>query len=119
MSQYDLLASLTEATARVPLRKYFEEYSFFGALGDVRGQSVLDIGCGTGLYTRRLKQRGAARVLGLDASAGMIEYARHLESLHPLGVEYVVRTQPTRATWAGSTSWPRPISCTTRRRKRS
>lgn len=91
MSQYDLLASLTEATAKAPLRKYFEEYSFFEALGDVRGQTVLDIGCGTGLYTRRLKQRGAARVLGLDASAGMIEYARHLESLQPLGVEYVVK----------------------------
>jgi toxoflavin synthase len=91
MSQYDLLASLTEATAAAPLRKHFEEHSFFEALGDVRGQSVLDIGCGTGLYTRRLKQRGAATVLGLDASAGMIEYARHLESLQPLGIEYVVK----------------------------
>ena len=91
MSQYDLLATLSEATAEAPLRKYFEEYSFFEALGDVRGQSILDIGCGTGLYTRRLKQRGAARVLGLDASAGMIEYARHLESGKPLGIEYVVK----------------------------
>lgn len=91
MSQYDVLASLTEATAEAPLRKYFEAYSFFEALGDVRSQSVLDIGCGTGLYSRRLKQRGAARVLGLDASAGMIAYARHLESEEPLGIEYVVK----------------------------
>ena len=49
MSQYDLLASLTEATAEAPLRKYFEEHTFFEALGDVQGKTILDIGCGTGL----------------------------------------------------------------------
>ena len=90
-NQYDLLAKLSEATAEAPYRKHFEEFTFFKALGDVTGQSVLDVACGTGLYSRRLKQRGASRVVGLDASEGMIDYARHLERESPLGIEYVVQ----------------------------
>ncbi|WP_158625568.1 class I SAM-dependent methyltransferase [Corallococcus carmarthensis] len=90
-SQYDLLAKLSEATAAAPYRKYFEEFTFFNALGDVAGRTVLDVACGTGLYSRRLKRRGASRVLGVDASQGMIDYACHLERESPLGIEYVVQ----------------------------
>jgi ubiquinone/menaquinone biosynthesis C-methylase UbiE len=90
-NQYDVLAKITEATAEAPLRKHFEEFSFFKALGDITGRSVLDVACGTGLYSRRLKQRGAGRVVGLDSSEGMIAYARHMEQQAPLGIEYVVQ----------------------------
>jgi SAM-dependent methyltransferase len=41
-------------------------------VGDVSGRTVLELGCGTGLYTRLLTERGA-RVLAVDFS---------LESLH-------------------------------------
>lgn len=44
-------------------------------LGDVRGLRVLDLGCGTGRHLVPLLERGA-RVLGLDASPGMLERAR-------------------------------------------
>lgn len=94
-SQYDALAKMTEITAEMPLRKYFEEFTFFNALGDISGRSVLDVACGTGLYSRRFKQRGANRVVGLDASVGMIEYARHLERQTPLGIEYVAQDAST------------------------
>ena len=40
--------------------------------GDVRDQRILDLACGEGFYTRRLKAAGAARVLGIDVSAEMI-----------------------------------------------
>lgn len=90
-SQYDLLAKISEATAEMPLRKHFEEFTFFNALGDITGRSVLDVACGTGLYSRRLRQRGARRVVGLDSSDGMIAYARHLEEQAPLGIQYVVQ----------------------------
>jgi SAM-dependent methyltransferase len=90
-NQYDVLAKITEATAEAPLRKYFEEFTFLKNLGDVTGCSVLDVACGTGLYSRRIKQRGANRVVGLDSSEGMIAYARHLEQQSPLGIEYVVQ----------------------------
>jgi SAM-dependent methyltransferase len=44
------------------------------ALGDVRGKTVLDVGCGSGLYAIYFAQRGA-EVTGLDFSANMIELA--------------------------------------------
>jgi ubiquinone/menaquinone biosynthesis C-methylase UbiE len=44
--------------------------------GDVHGKSIVDIGCGSGVYTIELARRGAKRVLGLDFSAPMLELAR-------------------------------------------
>src|SRR5437762_1559752 len=43
---------------------------------DVRGKSVLDIGCGSGVYSVELARRGASRVLGLDFSGPMLDIAR-------------------------------------------
>ena len=43
-------------------------------LGDVRGLTVIDIGCGTARWMRTLLQRGAI-VAGLDASAEMLRVA--------------------------------------------
>lgn len=40
------------------------------------GKSVLDIGCNEGLITSWLAQRGAARVIGIDADQECIEFAR-------------------------------------------
>ena len=90
-NQYDVLAQIAEATAASPIRRFYEEHTFFRALGDITGKSILDVACGTGLYSRRFKQRGAGRVVGLDNSEGMIAYARHVESGAPLGIEYVVQ----------------------------
>ncbi|HVG57360.1 MAG TPA: class I SAM-dependent methyltransferase [Hyalangium sp.] len=89
--QFDALAKVIEASAETPIRKYFEEFTFFNALGHISGRSVLDVACGSGLYTRRFKRRGAGRVVGLDVSKGMIEYARKVEREDPLGIEYVVQ----------------------------
>lgn len=41
-------------------------------LGDVRGRRVLDLGCGDGRLTERLRERGAS-VVGVDASADMVQ----------------------------------------------
>ena len=38
--------------------------------------SAIDFGCGTGLVGAALKVRGVAEVIGIDASAGMIEQAK-------------------------------------------
>ncbi len=45
------------------------------ALGDVRGLSVLDVGCGTGRHAVELAKAGA-QVTGVDFSNGMLEKAR-------------------------------------------
>lgn len=44
-------------------------------LGDVRGRTVLDAGCGTGYLTRQLHERGA-HAIGVDLSEEMIRIAR-------------------------------------------
>jgi 2-polyprenyl-3-methyl-5-hydroxy-6-metoxy-1,4-benzoquinol methylase len=55
--------------------KRAESYTFFRMVGALAGQRVLDLACGFGFYTRLLKQRGAAQVLGVDLSPEMIRLA--------------------------------------------
>ena len=43
---------------------------------DLRGQRVLDLGCGTGRLSAALVEQGLARVWGVDASAEMLAAAR-------------------------------------------
>jgi malonyl-CoA O-methyltransferase len=52
-----------------------EEPVTLGLIGDVRGQRVLDLGCGTGRYCVLLARRGAS-VVGIDASSEMLEQAK-------------------------------------------
>ncbi len=49
------------------------------SLGDVRGQSVIDIGCGEGRFSRLLSQLGAT-VTGVDLTEPLIEKARSLST---------------------------------------
>lgn len=44
-------------------------------LSDLNGRLVLDAGCGTGVYAQWMLSQGA-QVIGLDASAKMLAYAR-------------------------------------------
>jgi len=50
----------------VGLGAAYEWPVFRALLPDVTGKSVLDLGCGTGALARRLRELGAARVLGID-----------------------------------------------------
>lgn len=47
-------------------------------VGDVRGASILDMGCGTGDMLRRFSGGGGGRLVGVDASNGMLDVAREL-----------------------------------------
>ncbi len=59
-------------------------------IGDPREMSILDLACGEGFYTRTIRHRGAARVVGVDLSEKMIELARNQEAQNQIGVEYLV-----------------------------
>ncbi|MCH2201671.1 MAG: methyltransferase domain-containing protein [Fuerstiella sp.] len=63
----------------------------------VKGQRVLDLGCGEGYIARQLKKRGAGRVEGIDISEEMIAGAIATEQTEPLGIRYQVgdASQPT------------------------
>lgn len=54
---------------------HYDRPALLAMLGDVSGLSVLDAGCGPGLYAEELIKRGAT-VVGVDASAQMIRLAR-------------------------------------------
>lgn len=88
---YDLVANdYDKSFELLPVRLHIEAYSVMAALGDVRDQAVLDVGCGTGFYSRAAHRAGAARVLGLDLSPEMIRFAQGAEQAAPLGIEYRV-----------------------------
>jgi ubiquinone/menaquinone biosynthesis C-methylase UbiE len=63
--------------------------AFLRVVGDVRGLRVLDLGCGNGYLSRRFAREGA-KVVGVDASAAIIDRARTRESKEPLGIEFHV-----------------------------
>ncbi len=48
----------------------------FEGFGDLRGRTVLDIGCGSGPYIVEALKRGARRVTGLDPAPAMLELVR-------------------------------------------
>jgi toxoflavin synthase len=61
-------------------------------IGDrAQGKAVLDLACGEGRYCRTLKQRGAARVVGVDISSQMIKLAEQQETQASLGIDYICR----------------------------
>lgn len=88
--QFDRMPGVLDLSTTIPYRAYPEPYSFYQALGDVKGKSVLDLACGDGLYTRQLRLRGATRVVGVDISAVQIERAREIEARERAGIEYLI-----------------------------
>ncbi|MEU6313125.1 class I SAM-dependent methyltransferase [Streptomyces sp. NPDC047014] len=96
-SQFDTAADAYEASANdLPVRPHIEYPSIRRHCGDLAGKSVLDLGCGTGMYSRHLVRWGARTVIGADISAGMLGRAREIEKEAPLGIVYLERdlTQP-------------------------
>lgn len=60
-------------------------------LGNVEGQTVLDLGCGPGLYAEQLVLRGA-KVIGLDGSSAMIRLAKQRLGDAAIVVQHDLRT---------------------------
>ncbi len=89
-AQYDHIGSKYDEYAQTATLKRAESYTFFRMVGELTGQRVLDLACGFGFYTRQLKQRGAAQVVGVDISPEMVRLARAQEHETPEGIEYLV-----------------------------
>jgi ubiquinone/menaquinone biosynthesis C-methylase UbiE len=49
-------------------------------VGNIRGNTVLDLGCGMGWFCRYAAEQGAKNVLGLDISENMLAKARNFET---------------------------------------
>ena len=89
-TNYDPIAEQYKRAKQQPWRAYIEAFTLMRLIGDPTDKTVIDIACGEGFYTRMMRQRGAAKVTGVDLSERMIELARASEARHPLGIDYIV-----------------------------
>jgi tRNA (mo5U34)-methyltransferase len=55
---------------------------------DLRGQTVLDIGCNAGFYSIEMKRRGASRVLGVDFDESYLAQARFAAEVSEVEIEF-------------------------------
>jgi ubiquinone/menaquinone biosynthesis C-methylase UbiE len=90
-TDYDTISEEYKRSKQMPWRAHVEHFTLFEILGDLKDKDVLDLACGEGFYARFIKRAGAARVVGVDISAGMIDLARQEEARQPLGIEYVLQ----------------------------
>ena len=89
-TDYNPIAEQYKRSKYQPWRTFVESFTLMALVGDPTGLAVLDLACGEGYYTRLIRHRGAARMTGLDLSAGMIALASAQESSQPLGITYAV-----------------------------
>ena len=89
-TNYYPIAEQYRRSKQQPWRAYVEAFTLMRLIGDPTGKKVIDIACGEGFYTRIIRQRGAAKVTGVDLSEKMIELARASEAQEPLGIDYIV-----------------------------
>ncbi|MFE9500637.1 class I SAM-dependent methyltransferase [Streptomyces collinus] len=87
--QFDAVAD-TYATEEFPIKTWVESPTFYRVIGDLKDRTVLDMGCGNGLYSRSIKSQGARQVFGFDISPEMIRVARQFERQDPCQIEYAV-----------------------------
>jgi tRNA (mo5U34)-methyltransferase len=55
---------------------------------DLRGMSVLEVGCNAGFYAFEMKKRGADRVIGIDTDTHYLRQAEFMRSRLHLDVEF-------------------------------
>ncbi|MBX3302783.1 MAG: class I SAM-dependent methyltransferase [Nitrospira sp.] len=87
-TDYNAIAEQYKQCKEHPWRSRIETYSLLKRLGNLEGRKVLDVACGEGFYTRKIRQCGAGEVVGIDLSEAMIRLALDQESRHPLGITY-------------------------------
>lgn len=73
---YDEIADWYSARKRGSYEFKIQLPAILNLLGDIRGKSLIDIGCGPGAYSVELAKRGA-NVLGVDISRKMLDKARN------------------------------------------
>jgi len=91
-SQWDAAAESWVDFVREGKDFYREEMNspaFFSLVGNAEGKRILDLACGEGSNTRILAQKGA-KVVGVDFSEKLIEFARQLEKKEKRGIDYYV-----------------------------
>lgn len=91
-TQYDALSqNYTNLVQTDPAKQFIQYPSALQLIGNVSQKTILDIGCGSGIFDRELTHRGAI-VTGYDISSEQIAIAQKEEQARPLGITYSVST---------------------------
>lgn len=74
----DVASGYRAATERWPWSwlRAAEIRAVMALVGDVRGRSAVDVGCGVGTYALRLRDAGASPIRAVDASPAMVAQAQ-------------------------------------------
>ena len=56
---------------------------------DLKGKTVLDIGCNAGFYSMEMKRRGADRVVGIDTDEHYLRQARFAADVSDLQIDFM------------------------------
>jgi ubiquinone/menaquinone biosynthesis C-methylase UbiE len=94
---YDSIAELYVEFHKLPERTAIEQYTFFNCmllkneLNLGKGARILDLACGDGHYTRKLRELfpECAYLCGLDISSTMIDIGKARENENKIGIDYV------------------------------
>jgi len=94
MTDFDQVTNYTNYIEDDPFRRGLHFPAVEEVLGDPNKKRILDIGCGDGLFSRLLAERGAA-VVGYDRSPRQIAQAQAQVSAPELDATFVVATPQT------------------------
>ncbi|MGB0178369.1 MAG: class I SAM-dependent methyltransferase, partial [Owenweeksia sp.] len=89
-TEYNKIAGEYKESKLLGFRKHIEAHTLFELMGNLKGKKVLDLACGEGIYTRKIKMAGAEKAVGVDLSSEMIRLAETEENRNPLGCSYLV-----------------------------
>lgn len=79
-NEYSIIAdSYAELIPTKAHNAYYERPAMLSLLPNVENKLILDAGCGTGMYTKILIEKGA-KVTGIDANENMLKNAKKLVS---------------------------------------
>jgi len=68
-------------------KEFFRKLVVLKFLGNVKNKDILELGCGSGYWTRILSKKGA-RCVGIDKSKEQLNIAKKEELENPLGIKY-------------------------------
>ncbi len=101
---YDSIANEYVYFKKVGFRHVIEYYTYFNCMilpkecsfsaekdgkFTLASKRILDLACGDGHYTRKLKDLGCSYILGVDISSSMIDIAKQKEESDPKLIDYL------------------------------
>lgn len=72
------------------VKKYILVPTFLKIVGKIKNKSVMDLGCGSGFFTRILAKLKPNKIIGVDISSKLIEIAISIENRDKFGIKYIV-----------------------------